>query len=394
MVRFVCEEDSVETLMKTRLRLDLIFALLVLPLSGQGEELPFTAENWEFDGVDWQQVSYLGRDALFLRNANATLKGLKFFNGTIEFDAAVNGERGFTSIRWRRQSDSSGENFLIRNHKSGERDSAQYEAFHGYRSSWQLYNEDGYTTHIDIPVDTWIPFRIVVKNGAADIYVNSDVPVLHVAELRGAKMPGNVQLNAALAGAHISNFRIDVSTPKNLSGSSLGLPGPPVLPGAIRNWQVSNGLIDGAFDDFNTLPAELGIDTWEPLVTDAAGVVNLSEYLPAPGFNRADDIWRTAVVKTAIHSDSARSVQMKFGFSDYARIYLNRQLLYFGENQFREEDRRYQGLVNRNSAVLLNLHSGQNDLTMVLREEDRFGWGFQTELVDLEGLSLQQAPAR
>jgi hypothetical protein len=385
----VRDKELPETLMKIKVRLKWIAVVLSLPLGGLAEEVSFTDENWDFAGADWQQVFYLGREALFLQNANATLKNVEFYNGTIEFDASVSGERGFTSIRWRRQADTSGENFLIRNHKSGDRDSAQYEAFHGYRSSWQLYNADGYTTPIDIPVDTWIPFKIVVKNGSADIYVNSDVPILHVGELRGANEAGAVQLNAALAGAHISNFSIDVSVPDDLVGSSMGLPAPPVLRGAIRNWQVSNGLIDGAFDGLNTLPAELDIDAWQPLVTDDAGVVNLSEYLPAPGFNRADDILRTAAVKTAIYSDSARSVQMEFGFSDYVRIYLNRQLLYSGENRFREDDRRYQGLVNRNASVVLNLDPGRNELTMVLREEDRFGWGFQAELVDLEGLSLQ-----
>lgn len=366
-----------------------LLALLLLPIGASAQVIELTEDNFDIGGMESRQERHLGRDALFLRNANAVLKDLEFYNGTIEFDAAVTGERGFTSIRWRRSPDASGENFLIRNHQSGERDSAQYEAFHGYRSSWQLYNHDGYTTPIDIPLNEWIHFKIVVKDRAADIYVNSDVPIIHVSELRGRDVASVVQINAALSGAWFSEFRVDSETPDSLVGASMNLPQPPDIAGAIRHWSLSDTIPNGSFDDITELPQELDVGEWTDVSTDRSGVINLSEYRPADGFNGPDADRTTAVVKTNIHSDRSRVLPVIFGYSDRIRIYLNREILYAGENRFRPEDRRYQGLVSRDDQVFLNLARGNNELIMVVQEDDRFGWGFLTELASLEGLTLQ-----
>lgn len=369
-----------------RIFLIIYFAFSLTP--SFGADAPFTDELWSVQGVEHKRTTYLGRDALFLRNANAVLKDVAFYNGVIEVDVAVNGKRGFSSIRWRRQPDFSGENFLIRNHKPGERDSAQYEAFHGGRSSWQLYNRDGYTTHVTFPTDDWFTIKIVVNDRAADIYVNSDEPVLHVSALRGADLAGILQINAANAGAYFSNFRYRLEDDPELIGATMNLPRPPAPDGAIRHWELSNLFADGAFGDAMTLPKKLGVDTWTSVQTDQAGLINLSEHLPVPSFNRQDDDMTTAVAKTKLTADKARRVRMVFGFSDYLWVYLNGERLYYGENRFREEDRRLQGLVTRLDEIVLDLQKGDNELVFVLQEDDRFGWGFLTEIRDLDGLQL------
>ena len=161
------------------------------------------------------------------------------------------------------------------------------------------------------------------------------------------------------------------------------------MDGAIRNWLLSGTLQNGTLDDALTLPAQDDDAKWTAVTTDASGVINLSEHLPADGFGGGDADRTTAIAKTVIGSDRERTVPLLFGYSDRIRVYLNGRVLYSGQNRFQEQDRRYQGLVSRTDTLYLDLREGVNELAFVMREDDRFGWGFLTEVKSVEGLVLR-----
>ncbi|MDJ0710629.1 MAG: hypothetical protein QNJ14_09575 [Woeseiaceae bacterium] len=369
-----------------------VLLLVPLPILAEQAAVQFSGYDWVVRGSKWSVDQFLGRESLHLERANATLSDVEFYNGVIEFDIAVSGNRGFSSVRWRRQEDFSGENFLVRNHKSGERDALQYEAFHGFRSSWQLYNKDGYTTPAHIPANRWLPVKIVVKDRQADIYFDSDVPVIHVAALKGADSPGIVQLNGALDGARFSNFRIDTSDPPALLGSALKLPAPPDRGRAsIVVWEIAR-VETPTLDWSEAFDIELyptDIQDWQLAEADTSGVMNLSEYFPAPSFGRSDDELSIALARSVIRSAGDQSVMLKIGYSDYVAVFINGTLLFSGSNRFSEDDRRYQGLVDLDRQVRIPLREGDNELLLMVGEEDRFGWGFATQVVCVKDANVE-----
>lgn len=357
----------------------LLIGIVVVVASAQtlADSVPFSEQRWLFSGEEWSVEEYLGRTALKLRNANAVLRGVDFYNGTIRFDVAMSRERGFSSIRWRRQPDFSGENVLLRNHKSEQQDALQYEAFHGFRSSWQLYGHDGYTTPVTIPKDEWATITVQVKDRAADVYFNSEFPVLHIRDLKGDDLSGVVQLAGANSGAYISKFEIDTKDPEILVGAGMDLPTAPVRRGAIREWKIvetTDVEIDGRAQ--RRLVAGYGDSfVWQSAVADPSGILNISEYIPAPSFGPSDSQLSEALARTSIWSDRDQMAYLIIGYSDHIEVYVNGVLAFRGMNRFFEHDRRYQGLVDHHREIALPLQEGENDLTFILGEEDRFGWG-------------------
>ena len=86
------------------------------------------------------------------------------------------------------------ENFYLRPHQSGNPDANQYTPVFGGVSAWQLYHGDGYAAPMTYPYGAWIPMKIVVSGDRAEIYVDSDEPVLVVQDLKRDQAAGSIGL--------------------------------------------------------------------------------------------------------------------------------------------------------------------------------------------------------
>jgi hypothetical protein len=113
--------DDVRCTLKSTV-LALLLAALGCPAFAQTIEAPFTADLWELEGASLAE--HLGRQAL---RGTASLKGVEFENGVIEFDLAVSGEGTYPGIAFRVEGDDWFERVYIRPHRAGRYpDALQY----------------------------------------------------------------------------------------------------------------------------------------------------------------------------------------------------------------------------------------------------------------------------
>ena len=72
--------------------------------------------------------------------------------------------------------------------------------------------------------------------------------------------------------------------------------------------------------------------------------------------------------------------RVELGFSDRALVFLNRRLLYDGDDTYRSRDYRFLGSIGWYDALHLPLEEGANELAVAV-SEDFGGWGVQARLV-------------
>ncbi len=128
----------------------------------------------------------------------------------------------------------------------------------------------------------------------------------------------------------------------------------------------------------STLPV---LDTWHPLEAEENGIANLARVAgPVKG---AD----TMLAKVELSADHPVTIPVKFGYSDKVKVYLNGQLLYSGNNQYRSRDYRYLGTIGLFDELPLTLKKGKNTLSFAVSELFG-GWGIMADLGPHEAVSI------
>jgi hypothetical protein len=96
----------------------------------------------------------------------------------------------------------------------------------------------------------------------------------------------------------------------------------------------------------------------------------------------------TTFTRLIIMSEREQIKEMKFGFSDRVRAYLNDHLLYAGTDGFVSRDYRFLGTVGLWDAIYLPLKKGRNELWMAV-SENFGGWGIVAAIEDMNGIQIQ-----
>ena len=123
------------------------------PLAAQTPKvlaLPPDSTHWMLEGKA-EVTEYLGRRCLMLDGGGATVKDFELHDGVIDMDVATPAIRGFFGLQFRVDS-VNGEYVYLRQHKSGLPDAMQYTPVLNTGLNWQLYNGDGFTGAVDIPM--------------------------------------------------------------------------------------------------------------------------------------------------------------------------------------------------------------------------------------------------
>ncbi|GJM45200.1 MAG: hypothetical protein DHS20C21_20420 [Gemmatimonadota bacterium] len=346
----------------------------------QTEPVSFDSPRWRFEGQAHRVESYLGRPALYLENAVAALDDVDFREGVIEFDVAFADSRGFCGVEFHRRGGGDHEHFYLRPHQSGFPDASQYQPVFGDWDAWQIYTGPGFSTALDLRFDAWQHVRVVVSGGQADIYVDSDEPVLFVEELLRRDPGGGLALMASFAPARFSNFRFAAAAGLPLRGS----PGDrePPAEGLVRTWNVSSTFEEERLAGVLDL-SDLAVEgrTWTSIPVEVMGIANLARALPTGDGN-------TVLASVTIHSDRDRVVLMDFGFSDRVHVFVNGALVYAGSDGYRTRDHRFLGTVGLFDALPLSLRAGSNDVTFAV-SEDFGGFAVVARLRSLDGLRIE-----
>jgi hypothetical protein len=337
--------------------------------------------RWALQGAETRVEEFQGRRALYLRGAIATLADANFDTGVIEFDMAIpSNAPSFPGIYFRGQDEANYEHFYLRPHQNGNPDSMQYTPFINGMTSWQIYKE--YNAQTRFPINEWFHVRMEIAADSARVFVASSEPTLVVHDLKREREPGYIQIRGSSGGAYYANINIEPGSPAEAPAESARTDQPA---GLVRTWRVSPAMAEAdafAAADSNRLSAI----TWTALPVETNGIANLARVAVFSPETTA------TLARLTLRSDRARSVEMRFGFSDRVRVYLNGALLYAGDDSQASRDYRFLGTLGWYDALHLPLRRGANEIVFAVSEggEGRVGggWAANAAFPDMSGLTL------
>jgi hypothetical protein len=333
--------------------------------------------RWQFEGAPPQVVDFQGKRALSLVGTNATLADANFESGVIEFDMALpNTKHSFPGVIFRGQDDGNYEHFYLRPHQNGNPDSMQYTPVINGMTAWQIYKQ--YNAQTTFPVGQWMRVRLEIGEDSARAFVYSNMPTLVVHDLKRERQAGFVMFKGSLGGAYFANINITPGVPAAAPPEPLA----ELMPGNVRAWFVSPPMAE--VEALAAAQANRVKDlAWTRLEVESNGIANLARVAS----------WRenapTVLTRVVVHADRARSVAMRFGFSDRVRVYVNGALLFTGDDSQASRDYRFLGTVGFYDELQIQLRRGDNDVVFAVSEGGG-GWAAQAAFVDMDGLTLRQ----
>ena len=361
-------------------RFGAVVPLAVAALAATADaQQPFDSSAWNISAAEWRVEPYRGRSALLLRDGTAWLKGSNFQNGTIEFDIAFSDVGGFPGIAFRAATHSDYELFYLRQNLSGQPHATQYTPVLNGLFAWQIYAGPKWEATARWTYDRWMHVKLIVSGPRAELYVDGDSAVQIVPGLRGPQGAGEIGVISG-NGARFANFvvRPDRSMPPASA--------PPVVRDStpatiVRTWRVSAPFAESLLTGVADLPKIPGLETSKTLDIEERGIANLAR-LAGNGSGH-----NTVVAAITITSDRARTVPVRFGFSDRVRVYLNGQMLYAGNDGFGTHDPEFLGIVGLFDELALPLKRGRNELRFAVSETFG-GWAISADLPDRDGITV------
>lgn len=348
------------------------------------EDITFEGARWRVDGPAPEIVEHRGRKALALNGGKLWRDDVSLADGVVEFDASFSEAASFFGAMFRARDDGNYEDFYLRAHLSGKPDATQYTPQTNGVSAWQIFADARAQAAVEHDFDGWNRIKIVMIGDAADIYVNSAAPVLHVPDLKTGIGRGGVGLwGFSLDGGDIrlSNFSArPLRDGETLIGAPAEASAPPA--GVIMQWEVSTAFAEATIADALTVPAAAtrGL-SWRRLDAETNGVANLAKAA------RLSDGADTVFVRLRVKSDADRVASLRFGYSDRARIYVNGKLAFAGDAGWKSRDYRFLGTVGFHDTAGLDLKHGDNEILIAVSETFG-GWAWAGAMENRDGLHI------
>ncbi len=357
-------------------------ALALLAAAPAAAQRPLSFDSgWDYSAAPTRSVgTFLGREALRLRNGVAVRPDVSLRDGTIDFDVAVTDQRSFVYIQFRQVGRGENEEIYLRPHKSNLPDAVQYAPVFRGQSAWQLFHGPGGTAGVPIPRGQWVHVRLVVQGQRAAFYLgDTSRPVMVIPRLARPAAAGAIALRAftppqggAPEGEFVGAFsnvvvRPGVVPPTFPSARELRQPA-----GVVAQWQLSPAFVPPE-GRLRALPADLlgGRASWPSYPVDEEGRLILDRYLARPG----QDSRAAAVLRLIVPADRDTVRRLDLGFSDEYLLFVNGKAVAGGEAAYRFDNPRGDGVLHvGQSAAYLPLRRGENEILIVLM--DVFGgWG-------------------
>jgi hypothetical protein len=98
----------------------------------------------------------------------------------------------------------------------------------------------------------------------------------------------------------------------------------------------------------------------------------------------------TVLARTMVAAERDGIWRLDFGFSDRVRLFLNRRLIYRGDDGQGSRDYRFLGSIGYYDALYLPLVRGENEIVLAVSEDHRGGWGVQARFTDAAGLAFAE----
>jgi len=325
----------------------------------------------DFDGITWTSSAreatlerHRGRSALRVLGGRLLAEEADFTDGVISFDVAFDEGALFAGVGWRQDRPGHSEYWYLRGHLSGKPDSMQYTPVENGLSAWQIFSDGNAQAVGHHDFSGWNRVKIVVVGDQADIYYNTDEPLLHVPDLKTDAARGQIWLNVFGPDdipVYFSNFKVrGLEAGDRITGTPEE--GRPLPDGLVTAWQVSSPISeDKVKGQLEVSDGFLDGLVFQRIDVETNGIANLAKLA-----NRADG--DTVIIRRTINSADGGMRKLSFGYSDRVRIYLNGKRVFSGNAGWRVQDYRFLGTVGFYDSVGLDLEPGQNDLVVAVSE--------------------------
>jgi hypothetical protein len=355
-------------------------------------DVEMTADRWAPNGtLSFATDAAHPHGVITVRNGGATLKGVTFASGTIEYDieeAADN--QGIAGIWFRQQGTGSAENFYLRVDADCPRsiECVQYAPVSHGQVQWEVYPQ--FESGAPVKATGWNHVKLVISGRRMSVYVNGQAqPALQVGELAGDAAEGAIQLRG---DARFANLRVVADAVDGLPPAPT--PDPSAADGRfVRHWQIApvSTLARGAELPVDSLPPDSV--AWEPLDAERGGFVNIARRHATVG-GPPDLAW----LKTTIVSDRAQTKRVRLGLGHETWVYVGGKLVFADRNLYYPASARRPplGRVALENAVFeMPLAAGVNEVTIATSDDlggrTHYGWGFEMRLDDVDGVRLMAA---
>lgn len=345
-----------------------------------GQTIALTADHWDFpagavqfgDSAGVARMKIVGRGFV-------VLKGGDFSDGTIEFDM-IPTDPYFAQFLFRFQDKDESECFYFRTQqgvKAYAMEAVQYTPIVKGTMFWDALPQ--YQTYASFSRTTVAHVKLVISGRQMRVYVGGRL-TLEVPELEGNTTHGTL----AFSGQSIvSNL---VLKPGKVEGLSPVAGPDPVAndPRYLRHWMMTQPDTLPKGIDFSYALVPGPATNWAPIDAERLGLINLSRVYPATRAHRI--LW----LKTTIHADQARTVQLRLGFLNEVWMYVNDKLLYVDKNLYAQGIAKGAGRISlENATVTLPLQPGDNVMRIAVGG-NFYTWGIMARLDDLDGLTIER----
>ena len=384
-----------------------LYSMGLLLIGGQlsAEIVPFSDSRWQFHpgpgaADDFVTVGdYKGKqDTLSMANGLATLSGVEFNSGTIEYDIAFSTAPSYVGPIWniKEPADQTPDNYemlLSRGHNSGTEYALHYyPTFNGLGNFKFYYEAERFNAIANYDTTAWNHFKVVIADQQAEVFVDDmSQPILFVDELKQTPITGALGIMTSfgmhgIEKAHLANFEYNTDTP-----TFVGTPKPFSAPtGIVTTWSVSDGFDAAELEGKTRITeADRQARTWQALNSDRAGRTNfgmINRFIPAGTPNVPAK--NAAYGKIVITSERDQIKQFQFGFSDQYQLFLNGQIVSAEDETTGSRDYRFIGTAAMTSNVYLDLRKGENELWIAVSEYNFGGWGVHARFPDQAGITV------
>jgi hypothetical protein len=372
-----------QDMMNNKKTLSLMCAITMFAATNaSAERIPFDDARWQIEAEESSIDEYLGKPALKLHGGSAILSSIQEEEGVIEFDIAVSELRGFSGARFRQQDELNFEHFYIRPHQSAKPDANQYTPVFDGATGWQLYYGEDYASPVAYRFDEWMHVKLIFQDSSADVYIDSEEPVLRVRKLKRATTAGSVGVDASnFSPAWFANFEFS-PLPTGYRFAAVEDKVPPMTAETVSTWQVSDRFDSGLVADTSELGSAFFEErSWAVLDTEPTGIANFGRL----GGNKRG--MNTVIARLVVNSEQDQIKGLSFGYSDAVSVYVNGTRLYSGANMYESRDYRYLGTIGLFDEVYLPLKAGDNEVWFAVSEAFG-GWGIIAQFDDLQGISV------